>query len=267
MKRKIRNFANQFLQRLGMKIIPEYEISHMQFKYNEAVNEVYKFFEEMVFNPLPENNKRIHFLSKLYGTQLSEAMYIIHYLNLALKQNGKVCEFGCANGATSTLLANEIKDTKKHLWLYDSFEGLSKPTKEDHLKDDIFGLKSMEKYEGTMSYSVNEVTQRLKEVRIAKQRIKVIPGFIDASIKDNLPKKICFAYIDFDLYEPTIVTLNAIKKLVSKGGYIVVDDYDYFSSGVKTAIEEFLKENKSQFKLILPKKFAGHFCILEKTKN
>lgn len=264
MKRKIRNITNQLLHRFGMKIIPEYEIGHMQFKYGEAVNDVYKFFQEMVFKELPDNNKRIYFLGKLYGTQLSEAMYIIYYLNLALKQNGEVCEFGCANGATSALLANEIKDTKKQLWLYDSFEGLSKPTKEDQLKDDIFGLKSMEKYEGTMSYTIDEVTSRLKEVKIAKQRIKIIPGFIDASIKENLPKKICFAYIDFDLYEPTRVTLNNIKKLLPKGGYIVVDDYDYFSSGVKTAIDEFLKENKSEFKLILPKKFAGHFCILVK---
>lgn len=253
-----------FLQKFGMKIIPEYEIFHLQFKYNEAVGEIYDFFTKNIFKNIPENSKRMYFLSRLYGTQLSEAMYIIYYLSLALKKNGEVCEFGCANGATSALLANEIKNSKKELWLYDSFKGLSQPSGKDHLKDDIFGLKSMKKYEGAMSYSIDEVAKRLKEVKISKHRVKIIPGFINNSIKKNLPEKICFAYVDFDLYQPTIITLKNLRKLIPKGGYVIVDDYDFLSSGVKTAIDEFLKEHKSDFRLILPEKFAGHFCILKK---
>jgi O-methyltransferase len=219
-----------------------------------------------LLNPLPENTKRKYFLSRLYGTQIGEAMHILHYLHVAMKQKGEVCEFGCANGATSALLANEIKDTRKDLWLYDSFQGLSKPTKEDELKDDIFGLKFMDKYEGTMSYAITEVASRLKEVKIPKRRVTIIPGFINGSI-EKLPKKICFAYIDFDLYAPIIATLMSINGRIPRGGFIIVDDYGFFSTGVKTAVQEFLKANRAQYKLHLPKKFAGHFCILEKIKS
>lgn len=246
-----------------MVIIPEYEILHRDFKYNESIDEIYNFFKEFIFKPLPENKKRKYFLSRLYGTQISEALYIIYYLNRSLSLRGEVCEYGCANGATSALIANEILGTKKELWLYDSFEGLSKPTNKDKLINDIFRLKSMRKYKGAMKYSAIDVYMRVDKSKFPKKRLNIIPGFIDKTIK-KIPDKVCFAYIDFDLYSPIKIALDGLHRVVVKGGYIIIDDYDYFSSGVKTAVTEFLNENKGEYKLILPKRFAGHFCILEK---
>src|SRR5450755_2563393 len=82
-------------------------------------------------NPVPEGRSEL--LAKLLGTQLSEAVYIINCLHRSLKLPGDVCEFGIAQGATSALLANEIRDTDKLLWLFDSFEGLPTPTEKDSL--------------------------------------------------------------------------------------------------------------------------------------
>jgi hypothetical protein len=41
MKRKIRNAVNNILKSFGVSIIPQYETTHMQFKYDEALNELY----------------------------------------------------------------------------------------------------------------------------------------------------------------------------------------------------------------------------------
>ena len=64
-----------------------------------------------------------------------------------------MCEFGVAEGETSAVIANEIAESKKSFHLFDSFEGLPKPTAKDKLKDDLFSLGSIEAYAGTMASS------------------------------------------------------------------------------------------------------------------
>ena len=78
-----------------------------------------------------------------------------------LSLDGDVCEYGVAQGATSTLIAKTINGMKD-LFLFDSFEGLPKPSKEDGLKDDIFNLGDMSRYEGTMKCHPQECMGRLQ---------------------------------------------------------------------------------------------------------
>jgi hypothetical protein len=66
------------------------------------------------------------------------ALLIIDALHRGLRGVGHVCEFGVAQGATSALLASEIMgDAQRDLHLFDSFEGLPRPTAKDELKNDI----------------------------------------------------------------------------------------------------------------------------------
>jgi O-methyltransferase len=215
-------------------------------------------------NPVPEGRSEL--LAKLLGTQLAEAVYVINYLHRSLELPGDVCEFGVAQGATSALLANEIRDTDKLLWLFDSFAGLPKPTEKDTLIHDIFGLGTIEKYQGTMAYGVNEVLERLHAISYPLSRVKIIPGFIENTISlGNLPGRVCFAYVDFDFYEPILITLNYLNEHLSEGGCVVVDDYGFFSSGAEAAVDEFVAAHPSQYDFILPEKSAGAFAILSKT--
>lgn len=267
MRRFTRVITNKFLRLFGLKIVRMYEFEYLQKKYYEIINETQNLFKLKIFKDFPANEQRTLLLSNLYGTQVSEALYIIRYLHKSLQFSGDVCEFGCANGATSALIANEMKNNNKKLWLFDSFQGLSKPTKKDELINDIFHLGSMGKYQGLMSYSIQEVKSRLKNASIPTKKIRIIPGFIEDTIKrKKLPKKICFAYVDFDLYEPTKTALEYLHIHLYVGGHIVVDDYQYFSLGAKTAVDEFYASHKQEYKISFPGKFAGHFCIMKKTK-
>lgn len=265
MRNRTKKIINKLLGKFGLEIIRKHEKDYLIEKYNELIKECVNFFKELIFQDLPECEKRINLLGKLYGTQVSEAMYVINYLHKALKLDGDVCEFGVGNGATSTLLANEIRKVNKKIWFFDSFKGLSKPSEKDILKDDIFNLETIDKYEGTMNYSSRELKSRLKTILFPKSRTKIIEGFIENTINNkNLPKSICFAYVDFDLYSPISITLEYLDKFLIKGGYIIIDDYDFFSEGVKTAVDEFLKKYKNKYMQKLPYEFAGHFCILNK---
>lgn len=127
----------------------------------------------------------------------------------------------------------------------------------------------MKAYKGQMSYSEDMVQSRLNSLNFAEDRYKIHKGFIqDVLTKDaSLPTKVSFAYVDFDLYEPIKMILQFLCSTLVSGGIIIVDDYDFFSSGAKKAVDEFLDESKingEKYSLIIPNKIFGKFSIIRK---
>ena len=213
------------------------------------------------------NDIRSQLLARLLGTPPSEAYFIVHALAKCKDVRGDVCEFGVAQGETSALIANEIQSSNKVLHLFDSFEGLPKPTEKDQLKDDIFSLGSMEAYTGTMSCPEEMVRTRFRAISFAPQRFVIHKGFIDQALRgdSNLPKEVSFAYVDFDFYEPIKLALYFLHRTTSAGTIIIVDDYDFFSTGVKTAVDEFLEEKNSSatiYECLVPNTRYGCFAVL-----
>ena len=97
------------------------------------------------------------------------------------------------------------------------------------------------------------------------EKTKIIKGFIEQTIHTpNLPEKVCFAYIDFDFYEPILIALQYLDRVLQPGGFVIVDDYNFFSEGVKIAVDEFYSVNRERYELTFPVKSAGFFCILRK---
>lgn len=235
-------------------------------KYKELIRQFHGCFTDSFFCDLPINKNRCDLLVKLLGTGIGEAMYILAFLHQSIKLDGDVCEFGVAQGATSALLANEVLSfDNKCLWLFDSFEGLPKPSSKDKLIDDIFNLGSIEAYQGKMCCPVESVKSSISEISFPTSRLKIVPGFIEETITgDLLPSKVCFAYVDFDFYQPILTALNFLSEHLSVGGSVIVDDYGFFSSGAKTVVDEFMAAHSHDFKMILPPDWAGHFAILVK---
>jgi O-methyltransferase len=184
--------------------------------------------------------------------------------------DGDVCEFGVAQGQTSALIANEIVlSGNKALHLFDSFDGLPKPSEKDRLKDDILSLGSMEAYAGAMSYPEDMVRARLEAIAFPSQRYMIHKGFIEQLLpKDkDLPKRVSFAYVDFDFYEPIKLTLEFLHEITPNGAIIVVDDYDFFSTGPKTAVDEFIQGKNSHemlYECVVPNPTYGYFAVLTK---
>lgn len=227
------------------------------------VVEIEDLYREFVFPDLPKREGRQQMLTGLLGTTVSEAIYIIHHLHRALVVPGDICEFGVAQGATSRLLAHEIPAGDRKLWLFDSFEGLPAPSEKDDLIDDIFGLGSMDRYKGTMRCSETEVMDKLAEIHFPPSRIRLMKGWIEDVLRRNdLPTAVAFAYVDFDFFEPIKAALEFLDECLAVGGTIIVDDYGYFSSGVRLAVDEFREKTSGRYRFELPLACAGHFCIL-----
>lgn len=217
--------------------------------------------------PVDNNEWRLELLHKLIGTNPTEALYIIDAISKVSMISGDVCEFGIAQGATSALIANELRNGNKKLWLFDSFKGLPKPTDKDKLIDDFFNLGDIHAYEGSMAFDVYRVKDRLREISIDEKNINIVAGFIEETINNNqLPEQVSFAYVDFDFYEPIKIALNYLHRVVAAGGIIIVDDYDFFSTGAKTAVDEFMAEYTDAYNLLVPQKELGHFAVLTKLK-
>jgi hypothetical protein len=214
---------------------------------------------------LPARPGREKQLAQLIGTTVCEALYIVDALHKSLKTPGDICEFGVAQGATSQLIAAEILNESRDFWLFDSFEGLPAPAKEDRLIDDIFGLGDMAAYAGMMRSPEEEVRSRLDALPFPRERTMIRKGWVNDTIAaGDVPKQVAFAYVDFDFYEPIRDALHYLDSVTAVGAHIVVDDYGFFSEGAQLATDQFVSAAGGRWGLAKPLPLAGHFVTLAK---
>lgn len=167
---------------------------------------------------------------------------------LQAKIPGDITEFGCYRGDTSLLierlLEREFPNSPARLWLYDSFEGLPERTKSDaSAAGDAFTV-------GELFVTKREVVERFKKAGLRIPRIR--KGFfenLDPGVKDSngrlaskdLPEQICLAFLDGDLYQSIKTSLTLVEPRISKGGIIIVHDYNNPQlPGVAKAVDEWL---------------------------
>jgi O-methyltransferase len=265
----MKRFIQGILDKLGYEIIKRdsglpsrQTLNSNLYSLITAYEQLFKQVENININ---ENALRNSLIARGRGTRPPEAFEIIKALVQTRNIEGDICEFGVAQGETSALIANEIRETKKIFHLFDSFQGLSQPTSDDTLKDDIFSLGQMQAYFGTMKCSKNQVISRLNDINYPTNQFFIHEGFIEDTFRSNinLPVKVSFAYIDFDLYSPTKSTLEFLESRTEAGAVVIIDDYDFFSTGVKKAVDEFIQKY-TKFKIQIPHPDFGQFAILHR---
>lgn len=267
----LRSIARTALGHLGYVAVQHDQWQHlrtMRAVHKKDVVEIEELYRRFVFPDLPQDGRRADALHELHGTTVGEAIYIVHHLHQALAVAGDVCEFGCNEGATSRLLAQEIlPDPTRTLWLFDSFAGLPAPTEKDRLIDDIAGLGSMAAYRGQMRAAEDQVRGKLALASFPPTRARLVKGWINETLaRPEVPTAVCFAYVDFDFYEPIWDALMFLDRVMPPGGRIVVDDYGFFSEGAQLAVDEFVAASAGRFVRHMPLPMAGKFCILERVK-
>jgi predicted O-methyltransferase YrrM len=247
----------------GVEVMTRRGLQDLERARCAAVDEYIRLLAKTRGTELPESKKRINLLSRLRGAGIGEGAHLVACLLTVRDLPGDVCEFGVGSGATSALLANELRGTGKVLWLYDTFTGLPAPTEEDELIDDVDQLGSMGAYRGHMSHTQAEVLGQMKGIGISPAAFRIVAGLFDETIADErLPEQVCFAYIDFDFYAPIRAALEKLRPRLSPGGIIVVDDYGYFSNGAQKALDQFLAAYPELFEIEVPNYCHDKFAIL-----
>jgi len=169
------------------------------------------------------------------GTRL--AVYEI--MKRCLDVPGHIVEFGCWKGANLLFMAKVLQllqpNTYKHVYGFDSFQGLQTFSKADGKQKASAGAYKGEEAHLRTMIDFFEMGDWVHLV--AGDALKTIPRFE----KENPNIMYSLAYIDFDLYAPCKAALKHVTKRMCPGGIIVFDEaLTKFWPGEEKAFFEFL---------------------------
>jgi hypothetical protein len=163
---------------------------------------------------------------------------------------GAYVECGTWRGGSSMAAALELQrlgDTTRALWLYDTFEGMPRPTKRDVLiKDgraaiDAWTPRQRGDDESTWCHvGVEEVRSNLASTGYPVDRMRLVRGKVEETLRvgDNLPETIAILRLDTDWYSSTKAEMELLFPRVAAGGVVIVDDYGTWA-GAKEAVDEY----------------------------
>jgi len=147
--------------------------------------------------------------------------------------DGDIVEFGSYKGGSGIMMALQLKKlgSKKHIHLFDSFEGLPQP---DEIQD-----KGYRK--GQFRSNFDKLSAYIKELELSDY-ITIHKGWF----KDTLPHylstntKISLMHVDCDLYTSTMDCFPQVYPYLCEKGAVVLDDFNDGGRGEKIAITECL---------------------------
>lgn len=145
---------------------------------------------------------------------------------------GDFVECGVYNGGSAGALALALGGSQKHLWLYDSFEGLP-PTLE------VDGSEAPELV-GHLVGSETLVRESMRVAGLTPERFTIRKGWFKDTFRERLPNKVSLLHIDADWYESVLLSLQTFYHLVSPGGLILLDDFGHWE-GCREAFYDFVR--------------------------
>jgi hypothetical protein len=141
---------------------------------------------------------------------------------------GDVAECGVYNGATAYFLARAIQESgeERQLFLFESFEGLSRPT----AWDGSFW------HAGALALPEEICRQNLAEF----SNVHMLRGWIPERFNEVADRRFCFVHVDVDLFQPTKNSIEFFYPRLKPYGVLVCDDYGFTTCpGTKVAMDEF----------------------------
>jgi hypothetical protein len=182
--------------------------------------------------------------------QLSRAVRYVIECNIP----GDFVECGVFKGASivcviRTLQALSVDD--RTIWLYDTFEGMSKPE-----AIDVFWKQTPEHDGGLKSWEIlkrpdggsNWVRSPIEEVReivgrtdYPAERCVFVKGLVEDTIPAQAPERICLLRLDTDFYRSTKHELVHLYPRLAPAGVLLLDDYGAYR-GAQVATDEYFNE-------------------------
>lgn len=171
---------------------------------------------------------------------------------------GDVVECGVWRGGSMLAIAEvlmDLNDTTRKLYLYDTFEGMPKPTEHDKnfadKKAEDMLLPNADKNEDWIwAYSpLDTVKQTMLLSNYPQNKLHFIKGKVEDTIPSVMPENICLLRLDTDWYESTKHELVHLFPRLVKGGVLIIDDYGFWK-GARQAVDEYLAEIKVQILLV-----------------
>ena len=163
-----------------------------------------------------------------------------------LKNNipGDFIETGAWRGGTTIFMRALLKIhgvTDRVVWVADSFEGMPVP-KNVQDGDDLSHLDSL-------SVSLETVKSNFEKFDLLDDQVRFLKGWFCDTLPGAPIDEIAILRLDGDLYHSTMDSLTNLYHKVSKGGYVIIDDY-YSWPECGRAVTDFLQQENLKPNLI-----------------
>lgn len=138
---------------------------------------------------------------------------------------GDLMETGVWRGGTSIFMRAILKAygvVDRKVWLADSFQGMP-PADALHFPADQ-GFGDLARCT-ILSVGVEEVRRNFERYGLMDEQVEFIVGWFRDTLADAPVERLALLRLDGDLYESTMLALDALYPKLSPGGYCVVDDY------------------------------------------
>lgn len=165
------------------------------------------------------------------------------------KIQGDIVECGVWRGGSMMAVALALiarGDTSRHLYLYDTFEGMSEPTEADR---GLSGESAQAQLERTKrgqgvwcEASLDDVQANLWSTGYPRERIHFVKGKVEDTIPATLPTQVALLRLDTDWYESTRHELAHLYPLLAQHGVLIIDDYGHWE-GAKKAVDEYFADS------------------------
>ncbi|MBS1759164.1 MAG: TylF/MycF family methyltransferase [Bacteroidetes bacterium] len=154
---------------------------------------------------------------------------------------GDLIETGVWRGGAVIFMRAILKAyncTDRIVWAADSYEGLPQPNAHKYFADKDDQHHTFNE----LKISLETVKENFRKYDLLDEQVRFLKGWF----KDTLPvapiKKLAVLRLDGDMYESTMDALTNLYPKVSKGGYIIIDDWGAVE-GCKLAVLDYRKQN------------------------
>lgn len=144
---------------------------------------------------------------------------------LARKVPGDLMETGVWRGGAAILMRAILKAngvTDRRVWCADSFEGLPPPDAAKYPADANLAFNQFKE----LAVSLEEVQNNFRRYNLLDDQVKFLKGWFRDTLPGAPVERLALLRLDGDLYESTMDALTALYPKVSRGGYVIVDDYN-----------------------------------------
>lgn len=175
---------------------------------------------------------------------------------------GDIVECGVWKGGSMMAVARTLKEsgaTDRNLHLFDTFEGMSAPTREDINFRGESAAKLAKKSVYVWPCNLDEVKRNLQTTGYPMERMFFIKGKVEETIPEQAPARIALLRLDTDWYESTYHELLHLYPRLSPGGVLIIDDYGHWA-GARKAVDAYFGEHN--LRLLLHRiDYSARICV------
>lgn len=163
---------------------------------------------------------------------------------------GDFVECGVWRGGSMMAMALALMargDTSRHLYLYDTFEGMSEPTEHDKALGGELAKSQLERTDRDHPLwavaGLDDVRANLASTGYPAERIHYVQGKVEDTIPGTQPERIALLRLDTDWYESTRHELQHLYPRLARHGVLVIDDYGHWQ-GARRAVDEYFAASR-----------------------